>query len=75
LNLDKTHWLQFRTRKNFSHDIPIAYTEMHTVPTSGSTKFLGLIIDDALSWKNHKIYITAKLISAAAATGNLNAHT
>jgi hypothetical protein len=51
----------------------IAYSEKHIVPTS-STKFLGLIIDDALSWKNHKYYITTKLISAAAA-GNLNAHT
>jgi len=29
MNLDTTHWLQFSTRKNFNHDIQIAYIDMH----------------------------------------------
>jgi hypothetical protein len=37
---------------------------MHNVQTS-SKKFLGLIIDDTLSWKNHIDYITAELNSAS----------
>jgi hypothetical protein len=37
---------------------------MYIVQTSRK-KFLGLIIDDALSWKNHIDYITAKLNSAS----------
>jgi hypothetical protein len=63
LDLDKTQWLKLTTRKNFSHDIQIAYKYKLIVRTS-STKFLGLIVDDTLSWKNHKGYITAKLDSA-----------
>jgi hypothetical protein len=41
----------------------MAYIDMHIVWTY-SKKFLGLIADDALSWKNHTDYITAKLNSA-----------
>ena len=43
---------------------------MHIVCTS-STKFLGLIVDDALSWKNHTAYIRAKLNSACVAIRNV----
>lgn len=43
---------------------------MHVVCPS-STKFLGLIVDDALSWKNHTDYITAKQNSACFAITNV----
>jgi len=44
---------------------------MHIVCTS-STRFLGLIVDAALSWKNHTDYKTAKLNSARFAIRNVN---
>jgi hypothetical protein len=63
LNLDKTHWLQFSTRETSSGDIQIDYKDKYTEQTS-STKFLGLIIGDEISWKNQLDYRTAKLNSA-----------
>jgi hypothetical protein len=59
----KTQWLQINTIKNCSQDIQLAYKNKHIVQTS-STKFLGLMIDDTLSWKNHIDYVTAELNSA-----------
>jgi hypothetical protein len=63
MNFKKTQWLQFSTNKNISMDIQIGHKDKYIVRTS-STTFLGLIIDNALTWKCHTYYITGKLNAA-----------
>jgi len=63
LSYNKTHFMQFRTKKQNKRKIHIL------VPNSinsniNSTKFLGLIIDNSLSWKDHITAITSKLNKA-----------
>ena len=59
LNYDKTHFLQFLTKKN---EIKLQITASNTIITNvNSTKFLGLVIDGALSWRDHIIEVTSKL--------------
>ncbi len=52
LNVDKTSTVIF---KNYSN------TEFLNVELSNSTKFLGVIIDNCLSWKNHVEYVCGKV--------------
>jgi hypothetical protein len=59
----KMQWLQISTIKNCSQDVQLAYKDKHIVQTS-NTKFLGLILNDTLSCKNHIDYVAAKLNSA-----------
>ena len=63
LNYNKAHFMQFRTKKQNEGKIQIL------VPNSinsniNSTKFLGLIIDNSFSWKDHITAITSKLNKA-----------
>jgi hypothetical protein len=52
LNCDKTHFLQFLTIKCI--EIKMQIISSNTIITNiNSTKFLGLIIDSTLSWKDH----------------------
>ena len=58
LNYNKTHFIKFQTKKQNEAIIQIV------VPNSinsniNSTKFLGLIIDNSLSWKDHITTITS----------------
>ena len=60
MNYRKTHFKQILTKKQCTRKIQI------TAPNSmksniNSTKFLGLTIDDSLSWKDHIAAITPKL--------------
>jgi len=63
LNYGKTHFLQFLTKKQneMQHQIVTSNSVMTNI---NSTKFLGLIIDNTLSWKNHITEITPKLNKA-----------
>ena len=60
LNYGKTHFLQFLTKKQneMQHQIVTSNSVMTNI---NSAKFLGLIIDSTLSWKNHITEITPKL--------------
>ena len=51
LNFSKTNCLEFRKR-NFNDNINVCYNN-HRITNTSQTKFLGLIIDDTLSWKYH----------------------
>ena len=63
LNYDKTHFIQFQAK---NQDLPkIQLATPDTVITNvNSTKFLGIIIDGSLSWKEHISDLTSKLNKA-----------
>jgi hypothetical protein len=60
LNLKRTHYLQFKmiNKDDLDMDIGLSHKQIFN---SNCTKFLGLIIDNKLSWKNHIDYLTTKL--------------
>jgi hypothetical protein len=58
LNCDKTYFLQFLTKKH--NEIKMKIISSNTIITNiNSTKFLGLIIDRTLSWKDHITGLTS----------------
>jgi hypothetical protein len=52
LNFSETHNLEFRSIKHYNVNMHIQHNHNYISDTS-ETKFLGLIIDDTLSWKQH----------------------
>ena len=62
LNYDKTHFLQFLTKKQ--NEIQQIVTSNSVITNINCTKFLGLMIDSTLSWKDHIIETTPKLNKA-----------
>ena len=73
LNYDKTQFLQFLTKKQ--NEIKLQITASNTIITSvSSTKFLGLVIDSAVSWRDHIIEVTSKLNKACYAIRILKPH-
>jgi len=63
LNCNKTHFMQFLTKTQNERKIQI--TAPNSINTNiNSTKFLGLIINNSLSWKDHIAVLTSKLNKA-----------
>ena len=60
LNYDKTYFLQFLTKKQNEMQQQVAISNS-LITNIKSTKFLGLIIDSTLSWKDHITELTPKL--------------
>jgi hypothetical protein len=52
LNFDKTHYIHFVTKKDKSTKLMIGYNNKFVANTS-STKFLGMSLNETLSWDNH----------------------
>jgi hypothetical protein len=63
LNYDKTHFLNFVTKKQNEMQQQIV-TSNAVITNINHTKFLGLIIDSTLSWKDHVTEIILKLNKA-----------
>jgi hypothetical protein len=63
LNFSKTHCLEFSSTKHYRVNMQIQHNHNYITNTS-ETKFLGLIIDDTLSWKQHIEQLTKKMSSA-----------
>jgi hypothetical protein len=63
LNYDKTYFLQFLTKKQDEMQQQIVISNS-IITNINSTKFLGLIIDSTLSWKDHITELTLKLNKA-----------
>ena len=63
LNFNKTNYVHFSTKLNTKTDININYEDLQTNNTY-NTKFLGLIIDNTLSWKDQINQLVTKLSSA-----------
>jgi hypothetical protein len=63
LNCNKIHFLQFLTEKH--NEIKMQAIASNTIITNiNSTRFLGLIIDSTLSWKDHIVELTSKINKA-----------
>ena len=73
LNLNKTYFIQFINKSTDNLDIQIKI-ENKIIATVQETKFLGLIIDNKLSWKGHINYIIPKLSSACYVMRTVKAH-
>jgi hypothetical protein len=63
LNIEKKHFLQFRTKNSQKIDLNITLAEEYITNTT-NIKFSGLIIDEHLSWKCHTEQALIKLSSA-----------
>ena len=59
LNVSKTVYLLFSGRKHV-RNIPSLYLFNEPIQRNSVTKFLGLMIDDKLSWKDHVNYVYGK---------------
>jgi hypothetical protein len=70
LNLNKTQYFEFRT-KNYYQVQPKGQYKHKDIFNSTETKFLGLIIDETLSWNQHIDVIATKLCSACYVLRNL----
>ncbi|KAL0870811.1 hypothetical protein ABMA27_005737 [Loxostege sticticalis] len=60
VNIDKTKIMQFRTHQAPKLDINIKY-EGQLIESVQTLKFLGIIIDEHCTWKNHITYVCEKL--------------
>jgi len=60
LNIDRTYFLQFHTKTNQKYDFQ-TYNENTQITEAQNIKFLGIIIDSNLSWKQHIDDIIPKL--------------
>jgi hypothetical protein len=63
LNLKKTNFVQFSAKHTKNTLSSIAYEGNH-IANLNSKSFLGLILDDTLSWKSHIDQLCSKLKSA-----------
>jgi len=63
VNCNKTHFMQFLTKKQNERKIQII-TPNSINTNINSNKFLGLIIDNTLSWQDHIDALTSKLNKA-----------
>ena len=72
INYNKTHYLQFNTKKSREYVLKLNY-QGNYVKSSPHTKFLGLIIDDSLSWKAHIDQMMSKLNTACFVIRSLQA--
>jgi len=63
LNCNKTQYLHFNTKKSMDYSLKPNF-KCNNIKISSQTKFLGLIIDDTLSWMAHIDTNMFKLITA-----------
>ena len=60
LNVNKTQYMVFTRKLNKIEDI-VLKVEGKTIERVTQTKFLGVIIDEKLTWRNHVNYIATKI--------------
>ena len=60
LNVNKTNFMVF-TPKRKQHDVINLNIENHTINEVNQCKFLGVILDNNLSWKHHIQYVKSKI--------------
>ena len=60
LNIKKTHYMMFCRRKKLYHDVKLLI-DGQAIDEVQKTKFLGIIIDNKLTWKWHIDHIAGKI--------------
>jgi hypothetical protein len=70
MSFNKTHYMEFRTKNYYKVKTEVTYDHIN-ISNSTETKFLGLVIDETLSWNQHVDQIATKLCSACFALRNL----
>jgi len=63
MNFNKTDYVEFRTKNYYHFETTVKY-EYKDTSSSTKTKFLGLRINETLSWNQHTDQIATKLCSA-----------
>ena len=67
LKSDKTHFIQFNNKSNYTSEIQINFEDKQ-ISIANETKFLGLFINNNLPWNTHIECIKSKLSSACYVT-------
>ena len=70
LNFNKTQFLEFRTN-HYSNDIIQSAYDLKGITNATEARFLGLILDNTLSWKKHIEQVVSKMCSACYALQNI----
>jgi len=70
LNFNKTQYLEFRTKNYYNVNTQIKY-DQECITNTSEIKFLGLIIDCTLSWKQHIEQVLNKMCTACYALRNI----
>jgi len=70
LNFNKTQYLEFRAKNYYNVNTQIKY-DQECITNTTKIKFLGLTIDDTLSWKQHIEQVINKMCSACYALRNI----
>ena len=70
LNINKTYLLWFRPNNKIENTLELNYLN-DTIQNVPSVMFLGLLVDDTLSWDQHINYISSKLSTACYAIWTL----
>jgi hypothetical protein len=70
LNFNKTQYIHFKTKRKISDTLTISYNNkfINDIPC---TKFLGIMIDGAVTWKNHTDLLIKKLSKACYVIRNM----
>jgi len=70
LNLNKTQYSEFRTKNYYNVNTQFKY-DQECITSASEIKFLGLTIDDTLSWKQHIEQVLTKMCAACYALRNI----
>ena len=70
LNYTKTQYLEFKTKHYCNVNAEIT-GDRKCITKASQTKFLGLLIDDTLSWKQHIDQVVSKMCVACYAIQNI----
>jgi len=70
LNLNKTKYLEFRTKNYYNVNTQIKY-DQECLTSASEIKFLGLTLDDTLSWKQHIEQVLHKMCTTCYALRNI----
>jgi len=70
LNLNKTQYLEFRTKNYYNVNTQIKH-DQECITSASEIKVLGLTVDDTLSWKQHVEQVLNKMCTACYALRNI----
>jgi hypothetical protein len=70
LNFDKTQYMEFRSRNYYKVTTQVNHGQI-SLKNATETKFLGLIMDDTFTWKQHIEYLKKKISLTCFALKNI----